>query len=70
MGYGVDAALRRDLPASAGAIARNSAYYGCLFWDITPMLQYGVQVDYRETDFAVLNDNSGWIVYNQFALRF
>jgi hypothetical protein len=70
MGYGIDAALRRDLPASAGAIARNSAYYGCLFWDITPALQYGVQVDYRETDFAVLNDNSGWIVYNQFALRF
>jgi hypothetical protein len=70
MGYGIDAALRRDLPANPGAIARNSAYYGCLFWDITPMLQYGVQVDYRETDFAVLSDNSGWIVYNQFALRF
>jgi hypothetical protein len=69
-GYGIDAALRRDLPASPGAIARNSAYYGCLFWDITPMLQYGVQVDYRETDFAVLQDNSGWIVYNQFAFRF
>jgi hypothetical protein len=29
-----------------------------------------VQVDYRETDFAVLQDNSGWIVYNQFAFRF
>jgi len=70
MGYGLDAALRRDLPASPEAIARNSAYYGCLFWDITPSLQYAVQVDYRETDFAVLNDNSGWFVYNQFAIRF
>jgi hypothetical protein len=70
MGYGIDAALRRDLPASPGAIARNSAYYGCLFWDISPTLQYGVQVDYRETDFAVLNDNSGWFLYNQFAIRF
>jgi hypothetical protein len=70
VGYGVDAALRRDLPASAGAIARNSAYYGSLFWDITPMFQYSVQVDYRETDYAVLSDNSGWIVYNQFAYRF
>ena len=70
VGYGVDAALRRDLPASAGAIARNSAYYGSLFWDLTPMFQYSVQVDYRETDYAVLSDNSGWIVYNQFAFRF
>lgn len=69
-GYGIDAAIRRDLPASSGAIARNSAYYGCLFWDISPAFQYGVQVDYRETDFAVLSDNSGWIVYNQFAIRF
>ena len=70
MGYGIDAALRRDLPTTPGAIAKNSAYYGCLFWDITPAIQYGVQVDYRDTDFAVLNDNSGWIVYNQFAIRF
>jgi hypothetical protein len=69
-GYGIDAALRRDLPIRASSIARNSAYYGCLFWDITPSLQYGVQVDYRETDFAVLSDNSGWFVYNQFAIRF
>ena len=69
-GYGIDAALRRDLPIGASSIARNSAYYGCLFWDITPSLQYGVQVDYRETDFAVLSDNSGWFVYNQFAIRF
>ena len=70
MGYGIDAALRRDLPTTPGAIAKNSAYYGCLFWDITPAIQYGVQVDYRDTDFVVLDDNSGWIVYNQFAIRF
>lgn len=70
MGYGIDAALRRDLPTTPGAIAKNSAYYGCLFWDITPAIQYGVQVDYRDTDFAVLNDNTAWIVYNQFAIRF
>jgi hypothetical protein len=70
MGYGIDAALRRDLPAAPSAIAKNSAYYGCLFWDITPTIQYGVQVDYRDTDFAVLDDNTGWIVYNQFAIRF
>jgi hypothetical protein len=70
MGYGIDAASRDDLPDTPGAISSNSAYYGCLFWDITPALQYGLQVDYRETDYVVLTDNSGWIVYNQFALRF
>ena len=70
MGYGIDAALRQDLPVAPSAIAKNSAYYGCLFWDITPAIQYGVQVDYRDTDFAVLDDNTGWIVYNQFAIRF
>lgn len=69
-GYGVEGPLRRDLPVSAGSIARNSAYYSSMFWDISPMVQYSFQVDYRETDFLVLQDNSGWIFYNQLAFRF
>ena len=70
VGYGLDAPFRRDLPDSPGAIAKNSAYYGSMFWDITPSLQYSAQVDYRQTDYMVLTDNTGWIVYNQFAVRF
>lgn len=69
-GYGIEAPLRRDLPVSAASIAKNSAYYSSLFWDISPQVQYSFQVDYRETDFLVLNDNSGWIFYNQLAFRF
>lgn len=69
-GYGVEGPLRRDLPVSAGSIVRNSAYYSSLFWDISQSVQYSFQVDYRETDFLVLQDNSGWIFYNQLAFRF
>jgi len=69
-GYGLEGPLRRDLPVSAGSIVRNSAYYSSLFWDISPRVQYSFQVDYRETDFLVLQDNSGWIFYNQLAFRF
>ncbi len=70
LGYGLDTAQEDDLSQMPSGITHNSAYFTSVFWDITKLLQFSVQVDYRETDYVALQDNSGWIIYNQFALRF
>lgn len=67
-GYGVDAPIRGDL--AADGIARNEAWYTNLFWDVTRTVQLGFQVDYRQTDYVALPDNSAMVFYTQFLWRF
>lgn len=70
VGYGVEGPLRQDLPAVGTGILKNSAYFASMFWDITKFLQYSFQVDYRQTDYVTLNDNRGFVFYNQFVMRY
>ena len=70
VGYGVEGPLRQDLPAVGTSILKNSAYFASMFWDITKFLQYSFQVDYRQTDYVTLNDNRGFVFYNQFVMRY
>jgi hypothetical protein len=70
VGYGVEGPLRQDLPAVGTSILKNSAYFASMFWDVTKFLQYSFQVDYRQTDYVTLNDNRGFIFYNQFVMRY
>lgn len=70
VGYGVEGPLRQDLPAVGTGILKNSAYFASLFWDVTKFLQYSFQVDYRHTDYVTLNDNRGFVFYNQFVMRY
>jgi hypothetical protein len=67
-GYGVDAPRREDL--ALDGIARNDAWYTSLFWDVTRTVQLGFQVDYRQTDYVALPDNSAAVFYTQFLWRF
>ncbi|MFM8287820.1 MAG: hypothetical protein ACKOGA_13955 [Planctomycetaceae bacterium] len=67
-GYGVDAPRRDDL--ALDGIARNDAWYTSLFWDVTRTVQLGFQVDYRQTDYVALPDNSATVFYTQFLWRF
>ena len=70
VGYGVEGPLRQDLPAVGTGILKNSAYFASMFCDITKFLQYSFQVDYRHTDYVTLNDNRGFVFYNQFVMRY
>ena len=70
VGYGVEGPLRQDLPAVGTGILKNSAYFASMFYDITKFLQYSFQVDYRHTDYVTLNDNRGFVFYNQFVMRY
>ena len=70
VGYGVEGPLRQDLPAAGTGILKNSAYFASMFCDITKFLQYSFQVDYRHTDYVMLNDNRGFVFYNQFVMRY
>jgi len=67
-GYGIDAPERADL--ALDGIARNEAWYTNLFWDVTRTVQLGFQVDYRQTDYVALPDNSAMVFYTQFLWRF
>jgi hypothetical protein len=70
VGYGVEGPLRQDLPAVGTGILMNSAYFASMFCDITKFLQYSFQVDYRHTDYVTLNDNRGFVFYNQFLMQY
>lgn len=67
-GYGLDAPVRGDL--AADGIALNDAWFSSLFWDVTKTVQLGFQVDYRNTDYVTLPDNSAAVFYTQFLWRF
>lgn len=68
-GYGVEGPIRRDLASDQG-IARNSAYFVSLFWDLHRSVQTSVQVDYRQTDLVALADNDAVVLYHQWLVRF
>jgi hypothetical protein len=56
--------------ASDQGIARNSAYFVSLFWDLLRSVQTSVQVDYRQTDLVALADNDAVVLYHQWLVRF
>jgi len=58
------------MPAVGTGILKNSAYFASMFCDITKFLQYSFQVGYRHTDYVTLNDNRGFVFYNQFVMRY
>ncbi|MFN7723221.1 MAG: hypothetical protein ACK5ZC_13975 [Pirellulaceae bacterium] len=68
-GYGVEGAIRRDLANDQG-IARNSAYFVSLFWDLHRSVQTSFQVDYRQTDLVAFADNDAVVLYHQWLVRF
>jgi hypothetical protein len=68
-GYGIDNPLASDL--APGQIVRNQTIFNALLWDLSKTVQFGVELDYRKTDYiAPLKDADGLLVMTQFLWRF
>jgi hypothetical protein len=68
-GYGIDDPINNDL--AAGQIASNQTFFNTLLWDLTRTVQFGLEVDYRRTNYVEpLQDANGLLVMTQFLWRF
>ncbi len=68
-GYGIDDPFNADL--AAGQISSNQTYFTTALWDLSRNVQFGMEVDYRRTNYlAPLLDAEGLLVMNQFLWRF
>ena len=68
-GYGIDDPVNSDL--AAGQISSNQTLFTTAIWDISKNFQFGMEVDYRKTNYvSPLLDAEGVLVMNQFLWRF
>jgi hypothetical protein len=68
-GYGIDDPINEDL--AAGQIASNQTFFSTLLWDLSKTVQFGLEVDYRTTNYVEpLKDANGLLVMTQFLWRF
>jgi hypothetical protein len=68
-GYGIDDPINNDL--AAGQIASNQTFFNTLLWDLSRTVQFGLEVDYRRTNYVEpLKDANGLLVMTQFLWRF
>ena len=72
-GYGIDDP--RDSDLAPIQIRRNQTYYANCIWDLSKVVQLGLQVDYRMTDYTwflpnAFRDSDALIVATQFRWRF
>lgn len=68
-GYGIDDPFNEDL--AAGQASSNQTFYNTLLWDVSREVQFGLEVDYRQTTYAApALDSEGAIFMTQFLWRF
>ena len=68
-GYGIDDPVNSDL--AAGQISSNQTLFTTAIWDISKNFQFGMEVDYRKTNYvSPLLDAEGVLIMNQFLWRF
>ena len=72
-GYGIDDPRDSDLAPTQ--IRRNQTYYANCIWDLSKVVQLGLQVDYRMTDYTrflpnAFRDSEALIVATQFRWKF
>jgi hypothetical protein len=68
-GYGIDDPINNDL--AAGQITSNQTFFNTLLWDLSRTVQFGLEVDYRRTNYVEpLQDANGLLVMSQFLWRF
>lgn len=56
IGYGIDAPRQSDLAPTQ--IRRNQTYFMNWVWDVSKAVQLGLEVDYRQTDYAQFAPNA------------
>lgn len=68
-GYGIDDPINDDL--ASGQITSNQTFFNTLLWDLSKSVQFGLEVDYRRTNYVEpLKDANGILVMTQFLWRF
>jgi len=67
-GYGIDAPIQRDLAPTQ--FAKNQTYYANLVWDVSKVVQFSFEVDFRRTDYIALKDADGVLFLSQMLVRF